>query len=254
MEYECLEDSVSFLNYFHPRMPPIPISFEQSPKLVCHDVRAYGLQDSVLFPRLNQKEASFKFWDSSNLFFFDHNGDGYADVNNWIHDYAKTMNLDVPLNTSWFISFQLPEEQFKDSYPMGYIMPYWVDSTTYRSFCLSNPHYNTNNYQKRIYKVFHELLRVETEGLYVGKRLSGKNDFILIKETELKKVWFYYLNGKPTIPNDITASNYTIYFVSQGSVFQLMSSQELDWDPTGESVGYPSHDRKIGCVPKTMFK
>jgi hypothetical protein len=146
-----------------------------------------------------------------------------------------------------------------------------------------------------------DIIGVDTEGLYIGEKspeavtdssgnvTTGYADYILVRESDLKQVWFYLKNGVPTIPTDDIVANVAVYFyyplnkvspfvkTSTQRVFRVRGSKEIftgtnnnsnsgtnnnsnsgtvsSWDgSTSNSSGsvstYPTHDRKIGCIPK----
>lgn len=87
----------------------------------------------------------------------------------------------------------------------------------------------------------------DTEGLYAGQRLRGDRDLVYVSESVLKKSWFYLANNKPVVPTEANVANVALYFVHEGDVFQIKGSAELNLP--SQTVNYPAHDRKIGCVP-----
>jgi hypothetical protein len=157
----------------------------------------------------------------------------------------------------------------------------WIDQSSYKSYCLNSSHYNSSN---ALYKALRDIIGVDTEGLYIGEKsaeavtdssgnvTTGYPDYILVRETDLKQVWFYLKNGVPTIPTDDIVANVAVYFyyplnkvspfvkTSTQRVFRVRGPKELSPDAgslndnTSNSLGsiasYPTHDRKIGCIPK----
>ncbi len=125
---------------------------------------------------------------------------------------------------------------------------------------------------------------MDTEGFYMaskvpqyvqnpnGQTLTAPNDCLMIRETDLKKAWFYYKNNVPTVPTEAMVSNVAIYFyypineespyvrASTQSVYQVKSIDELKagnvcisggtTQPTTTTSTMPTHDKKIGCIPK----
>lgn len=249
MQYECIINKFQpVVAYFHPRMPPSPIPYSNDPLVVCHDASTYGQRDDILFPRLNQKAASFKLWDQTNVLFYDNDGDGVIDVNNYITREARYLGQNIPTTTVWF------DKLLSKGQTLGYIMPPFIDQTTFRSYCLSSPHYNGIN---PLFLVLGKVLGSDTEGLYLGERTRGDRDFVFISESVLKKSWFHITNNVPTIPNDRTVSSQKVFVIYEGDVFQIKGLNEigdgrrvLANNYNGYPTNYPTHDRKIGCVPK----
>jgi hypothetical protein len=247
MQYQCIVNKFQpIIGYFLQRNPPSPIPYSTDPLIVCHDVAAYGQRDDVMFPRLNEKLATFKAWSDTNPMFYDNDGDGVIDVNNFISREARNLGLNVPTKTVFFNML------ISKGTRLGYVMPPFIDQTTFRSYCLSSQHYNSAT---PLLKVLGMVLGNDTEGLYLGERTKGDRDFVFISESVLKKSWFHITNNVPTIPNDRTAMNQPVYVIYEGDVFQIKGLNEISPSrpvfaniPTG--TNYPTHDRKIGCVPK----
>jgi hypothetical protein len=254
MQYQCkLTGGELLLSYFHPNVRPNSISYHEESKIVCHDVNRYGPRDDVMFPRLDEKVATFKVWEPTNPLFYDNNADGHVDVSGLITNRAREYGISISPSTVWFHAFRLPDIQRPEG-TLGYIMSPFIDATTFKSYCLNYYYYRSSN---RLFKILGDIIDVDTEGLYMGQRLKGKKDFIYINETELKKKWFYYLNGVPTVPDDSSFLTYSVFFVHDGDVFQVKGLNEIPdamnmdhHTPNGAPTNYPTHDRKIGCVPK----
>jgi hypothetical protein len=145
----------------------------------------------------------------------------------------------------------------------------WIDSATFKSYCLTSTHYNGTN---PLFKAFRDIIGVDTEGLYVGEKAaetvttptgvtSGLKDWILIRETDVKAVWFYLNNGVLTAPTDNNVKDVSVYFyypLNKASPFVKTSTQRMykvkwAYELNGASTiptSLPPHDRKIGCIPK----
>ncbi len=271
--------------YFLPRIPPAPIPAGQS-DLICHDVPTYGTIDDVLFPRLEAIPGVFNLWDTSDPRFYDNDGNTIIDVNDVIAQKTSNFGGSIPTGTNFFLQFFWPgsptlsEEagNTTSTQPLGYYMAPWIDSLTFKSYCLNSTHYNSTN---ALFKAMRDIISVDTEGLYIGEKAAetvigtngpttGLKDYILIRETDLKQVWFYLNNGVPTAPTDANVANVPVYFYyplnfaspfvksSTQRIFQVKGANELNnasvttggANSTGASTTYPPHDRKIGCVPK----
>ena len=274
--------------YFIPRIPPRPVPAGNS-NLICHDIfnPLYGLVDQELYPRFEQLPGVFNLWDTTDPRFFDNNGNGLQDVNEAI--VQKTRNFGGSINTDVeffrpFITQSSPEieddagNNNNSTQPMGWFMAPWIDQNTFKSYCLTQTQYNSSN---PLFKAMRDIIGVDTEGLYVGGKApetvviggettSGYEDYIFIRETDLKAVWFYLNAGVPTAPTDDNVGNKAVYFyyplnkaspfvrTSTQRVFRVLGATELP-NPSdntsgstssGTLVSYPPHDRKIGCVPK----
>lgn len=271
--------------YFIPRMPPQPIPAGNS-NLICHDIfnPQYGPIDQELYPRFELQAGAFNLWDNTDPRFFDNNGNGSMDVDEIIVQKTKQFGGTIPTGTKFFQSFSWPgspelETEAGNSnttQPLGYFMSPWIDQTTFKSYCLNSSHYNSNN---SLFKALRDIIQVDTEGLYIGEKApeavtdingeirTGFPDYILIRESDLKQVWFYLKNGVPTAPTDSTVSNNAIFFyyplnkaspfvkTSTQRIFRVKGAAELNRQNNtnqsdGKPLSYPPHDRKIGCIPK----
>ena len=155
-------------------------------------------------------------------------------------------------------------------------MKAWIDSSTFKSYCLNSTHYNSNN---PVYKALRDIIGVDTEGLYIAEKspetittpegglTSGYPDFLFIRESDVKSVWFYLKNGVPTVPTEDNVGNNAIYFYHQlnkaspfvrttsQKIYRVKGASELSLGTSGTNSSglqtvYPPHDRKIGCIPK----
>lgn len=275
--------------YFLPRVPPDPIPAGSD--IVCHNFMdpILGMIDDILYPRLEQLPAIFNLWDNTDPRFFDNNGNNNDDVNDIIIQKAKNFGAtNIPAATRFFEKFPVMStvEETEEAggnasvaKSMGFYMSPWIDQTTFRSYCLNSTHYNSSN---PLFKAMRDVIQVDMEGIYVGVKppetvfdrdgnpLQTPDDFILIRETDLKQVWFYMKNGVPTVPTDAIVSSVPVFFyyplnlvspyvkASTQKIYQVKGAAELNNETvpeggsnaSGISTSYPPHDRKIGCIPK----
>lgn len=278
--------------YYLPRNAPDPLQ-GFSKEAFCHDVVKYGTKDDATFPRLENTPGVFNFWDTQDPRFFDNNGNGTLDVNDVIVQKTKNFGGSIPASSNFFAKFsglQLvianPNETSTSTTAnqpaLGYYMAPWIDTNTssYKSFCLTSEHYNSPT--NALYKAFRDVIGVDTEGLYIaekpsetiedanGNAVTTNPDYLLIRESDLKAVWFYVKNGVLTKPTEENVANVTTYFYhplnktnptiksSSQQLYRVKSAQELasggvsgSATTTSGSVGmFPPHDKKIGCIPK----
>jgi hypothetical protein len=277
--------------YFIPRMPPSPIPSGND--YICHDYMnpLYGAIDDVLFPRLEAISGIFNLWDITDPRFYDNNGNKYDDINDIIIQKAKNFGAtNIPATTRYFEQFYelvSLEEKVDESTTtsggtsggapaakksLGYFMPFWVDQTNFRAYCLNSTHYNSAN---PLFKAMRDIIGVDTEGIYVGVKapetvidrdgvaVQAPNDYIFIRETDLKKVWFYMKAGVPTVPTDTNVASVPVYFyyplnlaspfvrTSTQKIYQVKGATEIAGQSTAATAGnYPPHDRRLGCIPK----
>jgi hypothetical protein len=292
--------------YFLPRIPPTPIPAGVT-NLICHDIfnPLYGLVDDELFPRLELIPGAFNLWDNTDPRFYDNNGNTIMDVNDVIIQKTKNFGGSLPSGVNFFAPFSWPGSpqvnatagNQNSTQPIGYFMAPWIDQTTFKSYCLTSTHYNSSN---ALFKAMRDVIEVDTEGLYVGEKqpetttttstpgsttsaVVGAKDYVLLRESDLKQVWFYLNNGVPTAPTEDNVANVAVYFYyplnrtspyiksSTQRIFRIRGAAELNagnsssssssgssngstssssTNSSGAVTSYPPHDRKIGCIPK----
>lgn len=276
--------------YFVPRLPPTPLP-PGSTRFFCHNIfdPLFGKNDKEGIPRLETIAGAFSLWDNTDPRFYNLNGDpnNLIDVNEIIIQKTKNFGGSIPNSSNFFIKFPTLSSPNTNtdagnttvaSQEIGFYMPPWIDPTTFKSYCLTSFHYNSEN---PLFKAIGSVIQYDTEGLYVGmksgepivvdgKVQQGEKDFIFVKESDLKAVWFYFKNGVPTIPTEDIVSNVATYFyypidknapyepANKQGLYRVQSAAELNNSnvnntsstTTGSNTTLPPHDRKIGCVPK----
>lgn len=261
-QFSCVSKPLQkkFHFYFAPYLVPGPQG-AGSP-FVCHDAIRFGEKDDATFPRLEEVPVAFGMWPNTSPHFYDNNGNGYLDIHDAIRQQTKRFGGSIPMSTELFSYFNLPgdEANYNQSgaskASRGYVMKPFIDQSTFNSYCPGDEHYNSSI---PLFRALGEVLKVPTEGLYVGAEISDASDYLLLKESDIKAVWFYVKDGYIKVPNDSNVSRQTIYFYypldkvnpyvkkPTQKIYQVKSAEEI-----GMSTGntYPSHDRKIACIPK----
>ena len=283
--------------HFVPRIPPEPLANGNS-LIFCHDIfnPLYGLVDQALYPRFEQTPGVFNAWDTTDPRFYDNNGNGAMDIDELILQKTRNFGGVVSAGLSFFKKLKAiaPDSNLVGNASsltqgLGFYMPPWSDSATFRSYCLNSTHYNSNN---ALFKAMRDYIGVDTEGLYIGYKSPDGNlnttgtvsvaqaDFLYLRESDLKQVWFYLKNGVPTAPTEQIVADVAVYFyypfnkvspfvrTSTQKIYRLISAQEYNEivkgmsnssdsslnegssNDSGSTTKYPSHDRKVGCVPK----
>ena len=263
-QYSCVStdnNAEKYHFYFQERTPPAVVRVDER-AIVCHDT-IYGTNDHETFPRLEYTAQAFKVWDSSDFRFYDNDGNGSIDINDQIIRNARLYGEVINPRTIFFTPVTLPTSvemsrragNYKTQFSTGWMMyPYMRN---YKSQCLTAADYNSAS---GLFRAIGQLILVDTEGLYVGEAQNAlSKDYVLLNETDLKKVWFYIKNGVMTAPTDDMVATVPVYFYyplnpanpyqrsAAQKTYQLRGAQELNL-PTGHT--YPAHDRKIGCIPK----
>ena len=260
-QYTCKKSDSGVKNYFYyiERYAPQAVQFDGL--FLCHDVSQYGRNDSALFPRLETRQAVFSFWDSHDNRFFDLDQNGKMDVVDKINELIVNYGGE-PLLSSLFFKSQMPgpAENYviagngPSFYGLGWLMKPFVRNM--KSYCPAQGYYEEGS---PLALAIRDMVGVETEGLYFGEHQSSQNDFVILRESDLKAVWFYVENGILKAPTDNNVRHKTVYFYyplnkttpfikqPDQKLFRLRSTKELG---INTSVTYPTHDRKIGCIPK----
>jgi hypothetical protein len=88
----------------------------------------------------------------------------------------------------------------------------WINPTTKKGYCPTQSDYNSP-VSNPVFKVLREVVGVDTEAFYygvhapeqlmdrAGNRYSTPEVRMLIRESLLKRIWFYLDNGRPTEPD-----------------------------------------------------
>lgn len=278
--------------YYLPRNVPDPL-IGISREVFCHDVVKFGNRDDATFPRLENIPGVFNFWDTQDPRFFDNNGNNLLDVNDAIVQKTKNFGGSIKAASNFFAKFSglqlvIDDPDSTTTSPaatqpaLGYYMAPWIDSnsSSFRSFCLTSTEYNSTN---PLYKAFRDVIGVDTEGLYIAEKqaeiIQDQNgddvptnpDYLLVRETDLKAVWFYLKNSVLTKPTEENVANVTTFFYypfnkstpfvkgSTQKLYRIRSAQDLatqggvssgSTSTTGTPGSFPPHDKKIGCIPK----
>ncbi len=262
-------------SHFYFSVPWLPSPLTGSESLVCHDVAKYGERDSAEFPRYDLLPTAGLLWNQANFLFFDNDGDGVLDINELVIKKVKENSGTIKSSVRLFGLLTSPgtrelnREAGNESFDhLGFVMSYFVDGTTFRSSCPSEADYATGS---PLMKVMKEIFVRGTEGIYVADRSENEiRDSLLIRESDLRPVWFYLNNGVPTKPTEENVTFQPVFFhypVNKANpyvkgpnqkTYRVRSVQEVGnlttlqafMTSTGEMISYPSHDRKIACIPK----
>ncbi len=259
--------------YYNEMTEPSIVPPSRDNFVFCHDTTKYGLSDSVAYPRLGLAKNSFYVWGLKDRRFYDFNDNDKLDINDEISAVlAKKYNIQAEANIFFTLFWKNgPVTNSTSGSPrLGYIMQSWIDSND-NDYCLTQKHYNSDS---PLFKILKDYVGIDTEALYVaasepetivdpitGRESSATNDYLLIKESDIKKIWFYYQDGEAIEPDQETVQTKTLHFywpvnkesnpyVKTGSqkIYTVKSLSEV----TGSSTTVvEAQDKRIGCVPKT---
>lgn len=276
-QYSCYPRTAKELRSHFFYAWPGPVAVPANGNLICHDVAKYGERDDATFPRLDLQTAVAALWNTQNYLFFDNNGDGVLDVNELVVEKIRENGGTVKDNLRMFGVLASPgnrESNYEagnpDSERLGFVMSYWVDAkNNFQSLCPDEKQFATD---VPAFKAMKEIIGRGTEGIYIADRSESElRSYLFVRESDLRAVWFYSKNGVATKPTEEQLQFQTIYFyypfnkqnpyvkLPHQKVYRVRSVQELPQSLTslqafahgnGEMVSYPSHDRKVACVPK----
>jgi hypothetical protein len=281
-----IADVNRFHFYFIPETRPEPLKQSSLASVNCHDLEIYG-NTPINSPLLEETTGSFTVWNKMDPRFFDLDGDGAMQIHNLIEQNMALQGqaLASPLNLFFELSWPSGindgdsnpsgEQDSSDSSSaevvntsMGYYMTPFLDDQTFKAYCPKQAHYYSSSV---LFKAMRDVVGVDTEGLYAAKQ-DNVCDFILIKESRLKKIWFYKEGGLHIEPTNDTVSGKQVQFYwpadesspfikkSHQRVYTLKASTEISCSsvPVPETSGqgsngvrsnFPPHDKRIGCVP-----
>ena len=153
--------------------------------------------------------------------------------------------------------------------PWGFTMSVFADQDGL-SFCPTREHYN--NHHNPLIRLLKEYISVDTEGLYLAWRASkslrilnedNQPDIqhidsclgtpLLLRESLLKKIWFYYKDGRHYKPNRISAAQETMLFYWPADIvhpYIKKSDQEIFIvKQSCQQNSNSATDGKLACIP-----
>lgn len=260
--------------------PPIPLASVGQRFYYCHDVETYGVTDRSTYDRLGLVNNAFNVWDQSDLRFYDTFGTGKMDINILIEDRIEEL-FGITAEMNLFTSFNWPNYPLAQNSPIvGFYMVPWTDPSSGRTFCPKQADYNSTRPE---FQVLKEFVGVDTEGLYFSKKdpetvedengtqIPVPDDYLLINENLLKKIWFYMESGTHIVPDDITAAQKTIHFYwppvydedgepvepylqkSTQRIYTVISQTDSlgpgSATSSGARTSVPTSDKRFGCIP-----
>ncbi len=260
--------------YYYGVTPPLAIPAAVQ-GIACHVGVSF---DSPLLPRRNLVPNVFRMWSPNDPRFYDNDGDGDIDVHDRIIDNTSITEVEVFQSLSW--NREPPQAQpdnageDPEQQPLGFMLVPFIHSETHplyplRSYCPGDEEYASSD---QLFRELGFMIGAETEGIYIGRRnqqqfidpdsgetITIPENNILINESELKRIWFYVdasLNKQ--FPTEENVRNQIVYFyfppAQPGFDPHIQrTGQELYQLVSGESTGggAPTHDKKIGCIPKS---
>lgn len=277
-------EAITEQHYYYPsNEEPLPLG-PGIDTIFCHDIQQFPGNDSAIYPRLNLIPGHFALWDKTDLRFSDSDANGKRDINDLLEqkitdefgisfEYNIFSNLPLPLMPN--VSTNGTVDSTPTQSNTGFYMTPFTNFSTGEIFCPTRDHYNSND---PVFQVMKEVIGVDTEAIYLAlseaTALEDGNGgtqlvttFIAIRETTLKKIWFYFDNGQHFEHNSVTAQRKPIRFYwppNYAAPFQRNADQKLYTVGTSEEVtsNFQSFDdgseisttitpldKRFGCVP-----
>lgn len=284
------ESAMRFHFLFTEKTRPDPIPSTVA-TLFCHDINTYGTRDDSIYPRLEETPGTFSLWNLFDARFYDLDANGVNDIDEIIEQKVEEQGVSLSTTPELFVEFPAISISFDDEdsgnsntgESLGFFMVPFRDENNL-SFCPNSTHYYSSN---AIFVALRDIIGTDTEAIYIAKRdpetitengqeVQAQDDNIIVRETDIKKVWFYFNNGVPTEPtNDNTLRNKKIYFYypydfnnpyikkSTQRTYSIISASDASTQTgetglnsgtsssSGSRTEYPAHDNRIGCVPKS---
>lgn len=258
--------------YFASNEEPPSLSPELTPLVTCHDPNT-GVNDGPLKPRLELIPQNFAVWDLSDFRFIDVDPQNDSpDINTQIQErLAREFNVDAQVGLFGLLTWPNTPDPEIGPQNLGIFMQAFVNSETGRAFCPGEEEYFSDD---PVFQILREVVGVPTEGIYLAEKepeallnedgtvQEVPRDTIIIRENLLKKIWFYFEDGKHFVPDERTANTKTIRFYyppdtddpyvkkSTQRVYTVRSPQQLG---QGNNIGLPTSipipDKRFGCVP-----
>lgn len=277
-----------FHMYFNSETRPEPLQPGTVSQFYCHDIEIYG-SNPINSPLLEETTGVFTLWFKDDPRFYDLlDGDGQMDINNLIYQEVQLQGASLPSVPTLFAPLNwMSAFDDGDATPggdggatttvsvvnkdLGYYMTPFLDDTTYKAYCPTQNHYYSSD---PLFKAMKDLVGVGTEALYVAKQDNVTN-FLLINESVVQPIWFYIENGQHIQPTTETIQGKQIQFYwpadpsspyikkSHQRIYTIKSASELSDSSSNSASGvngstnttggisntYPTHDKRIGCVP-----
>lgn len=251
--------------------PPMPANNTFD---ICHDVTARGPIDSPLYPRLELVPQHLALWDFSDIRFADADADGNPDINKLLEERLLNEYNEVR-TVGLFGLLPWPNYPLATTNPnLGFIMQAFINPQSGRGFCPGQEEYNGST-GDNIFRVLKEVVGVDTEGLFMSEREPivipngdgtfslAPNDFLMIREGQLKKIWFYFENNQHFVPDEITSASKTVHFYwppdevnpyvkkSSQRTYTIRAPEDLGQGgaTSGLNTSIRPPDKRFACIP-----
>jgi hypothetical protein len=276
-----ITDVNRFHFYFNSETRPEPLQEATTSTVYCHDIEKFNTP--VASPLLEETTGSYTVWNKNDPRFYDLkeiNTPNKIDIDEIVYEKVLLQGAVLTAPPNLFMPISWPN-QIDDgdssaggssggtlspvTKQLGYAMRPFLDDNTYKAYCPTQLHYYSTN---PIFKALRDLVG-DTEALYAAKQ-ENVLDYLLVRESILKNIWFYVEGGQNIEPTSDTIQGKKIQFYwpadaaspfikkSHQRVYTVTAASELSGDNTvetgvsnGEAVrtNYPTHDKRIACIP-----
>jgi hypothetical protein len=277
-----------YFTYPNNNSPPSVPPGNLPPNLYCHDWFTLGSLDKSNYPRLETITHHLHFWNGNDARFFDLDSNTNLDINDYIKtELQSRFGISTPNNLIIFEEFNWPSfpqisnsAEFGSSVTsMGYYMQAFVDSNNPNNvFC---PTQSTYDNLGGVFEIIgEEIGAIDTEAIFVAKReqlpfidsggnpIPAPDSFMLIRESDLNQIWFYFDEDGLAIEADSASSKtQTIHFYwppcetsscnpttkqADQALFTIRKPEDLFAAPS--TFGFRNTilpaDKRFGCIPK----
>ena len=255
------EYSAKLHYYFAATEPPMPLP-PGNDFLYCHD-KTLGRYDQSSYPRLELINNSFMLWNKTDARFYDQNQDGKLDINQEIQNRLSTVS-----SINLFNPFSYTTSPGTSEKLLGFYLQSFIDSTSQIPYCPTATHLNGSG---EIFQILKDYIG-DTEAIYralgeysllkdrSGTLVKAPNDYLFIRESELKKIWFYTLNSTVIKHTDATSRSLPIMFYypidlayplikkPHQKVYTVIGLEEAN--PNAPRTNIQPSDKRLGCIPK----
>jgi len=246
----------------------------------CHDFQTYGENDGPSLPRFELMSHHFSLWNAQDPRFQTLEGSSNPKINSLIQNDLNTLagTSGNEINLFSKFDFAVKPPSANDDNPtanLGYIMQPFINSKTNTPMCPTRTEYTSDT---PLFKILGDYIGSDTEALYFAEREpvrylvqeEGKyslkdtpTDVLLIRESQLKKIWFYYENGLPITADEVASYNRTINFFwppdtsyplmkkAYQRVYTIKLPQNIGKTASNQTpAASSSRDKRYGCIPK----
>ena len=246
----------------------------------CHDFQTYGENDGPSIPRFELMSHHMSLWNAQDPRFQTLQGSESPKINtliqNDLNELAGTSGNEINLFSKFDYQVKPPTaENETTNATLGYIMQPFINSRTNTPLCPTREDYTSST---PLFKILGDYIGVDTEAVYFAEREPVRylvheegsyslketpTDVLLIRESQLKKIWFFYENGLPIKADENASYNRTINFFwppdydypltkkAYQRVYTVKLPENIGKSTTTETpTATSSRDKRYGCIPK----